>query len=29
MRGQQAQVSGNDSEFDDAHKLFLNHLEQK
>ena len=29
MRVQQAQVSGNDSEFYDAHKLFLNHLEQK
>lgn len=28
MRVQQAQVSGNDSEFYDAHKLFLNHLEQ-
>ena len=29
MRVQQTQVSGNDSEFYDAHKLFLNHLEQK
>lgn len=29
MRVQQAQVSGNDSEFYEAHKLFLNHLEQK
>ena len=29
MRVQQAQVSGNDSEFYDAHKLFLNHLDQK
>ena len=28
MRVQQAQVSGNDSEFYEAHKLFLNHLEQ-
>lgn len=29
MRVQQTQVSGNDSEFYDAHKVYLNHLEQK